>query len=296
MSSITRPVQTPFGAVASLRVIRRLNQPLGLLLRQAVLLKTRTVQIKPIWSHSLPQPIGSYSRQIFQSATQRFPYTLQPVQLTCRCQNVRRIDALLPTGFEPAPRLELLKHIIQQFAFHTALNQPITILAQYRSIKTRIRQLHAQGVFQINTTSHRLRNLPICQSFCVLDDQHQIQSSGCFGRSTLGGKQWRKITILIQHAQLISHPHVHIAFGKSFAGYSRCFFRHQNELLGEQGHGMAPFLLPMTWLLFSWAGLYSATQFQFCHSWRVDRCFANIASFSNQYFTSSIIHLAIYIL
>jgi hypothetical protein len=74
--------------------------------------------------------------------------------------------------------------------------------------------LQGERILPIDAAAHRIRCLPITESFGILHDQDQRQPPGGLGRLTPGRKQGRELLVLVEDAELIAHPHIAIALGE----------------------------------------------------------------------------------
>ena len=94
---------------------------------------------------------------------------------------------------------------------------------EYRRIKPRIREFQAQRIFPIDPPTDGIRSLAVGQVFGELEDQHQRQPCGGFGRLPGRRKEGGKLGIRLQGAKRNADLEAQHTLRKGGVGHPRGF-------------------------------------------------------------------------
>ena len=103
-------------------------------------------------------------------------------------------------------------------------------------IEARISEFQPKHVLPVDATADSIRRLAIRQAFCKLEQGDECQAPRSFGRLPACGEQRRKCFVLVDAAEFIVKPQIHIPERKSGLGHAGGLLGHGPDRLRVQGH------------------------------------------------------------
>jgi len=173
------------------------------------------------------EPVRCHSREGVEGGSQGLGDEFQAVEHPDGGQHMGRVGAWRPTGLEEPQRATPLQELVQQQRFGTACQQSVPKFTQDRKVEARLRQFETQQILPVDARADGLRGLAIGEVLPKRHDRHQRQPPRGQAWWAPRREQGRKVVILKDGPQDITHCQIGMAFGKGRMGNAGGFIRHR---------------------------------------------------------------------